>query len=72
MQHNFNNIQIKTMKLFIIIFGLLSISIILLSINIIVKKDGKFPNGHVGGNKEMQKRGVKCIQSQDRDERKNL
>ena len=59
-------------KLFIIIFGLLSISIVLLSINIIVKKNGKFPNGHVGGNKEMQKRGIKCIQSQDRDERRKI
>ncbi|MBO7231383.1 MAG: hypothetical protein J6V20_08275 [Bacteroidaceae bacterium] len=49
---------------------IIAISVILLSITIIIKKNGKFPNTHIGGNKNMRKRGIKCAQSQDRDARK--
>ncbi len=50
---------------------IIAISFVLLAITIIIKKNGKFPNIHIGGNKEMRKRGIKCAQSQDRDARKN-
>lgn len=55
-----------------LLFTLLIIAIcfVLLAITIIIKKNGRFPNTHVGGNKEMRKRGIKCAQSQDRDARK--
>lgn len=49
---------------------IIAISIALLSITIIIKKNGRFPNIHIGGNKNMRKRGIKCAQSQDRDARK--
>lgn len=49
---------------------IIAISIALLSITIIIKKNGKFPNIHIGGNRNMRKRGIKCAQSQDRDARK--
>ena len=49
---------------------IIAISVALLSITIIIKKNGKFPNIHIGGNKNMRKRGIKCVQSQDRDARK--
>ena len=49
---------------------IIAISIALLSITVIIKKNGKFPNTHVGGNKHMRKRGIKCVQSQDRDARR--
>lgn len=49
---------------------IIAISIALLAITIIIKKNGRFPNIHVGGNKEMRKRGIKCVQSQDNDARK--
>lgn len=49
---------------------IIAISFVLLAITIIIKKNGRFPNIHVGGNKEMRKRGIKCVQSQDRDARK--
>lgn len=42
----------------------------LLAITIIVKKNGRFPNIHVGGNKEMRKRGIKCVEAQDKDARR--
>lgn len=50
---------------------IIAISFVLLAITIIIKKNGRFPNIHVGGNKEMRKRGIKCVQSQDRDARKH-
>jgi hypothetical protein len=31
----------------------------------IVKKNGKFPHTHVGGNPGLQKKGIKCVQAQD-------
>lgn len=49
---------------------IIAISIALLAIKIIIKKNGRFPNTHVGGNKEMRRRGIKCVQSQDRDARR--
>ena len=45
-----------------------AICVFLLCIGIIIK--GKFPNTHVSGNKEMRKRGIGCVQSQDREARK--
>ena len=48
--------------------GFVAICVFLLSIGIIIK--GRFPNMHVSGNKEMRKRGIGCVQSQDRDARK--
>ncbi len=50
---------------------IIAISVTLLSITIIIKKNGKFPNTHIGGNRNMRKRGIKCAQSQDRDARKD-
>ena len=67
-------VSTKIMEMFkTLLFTLLiiAISVALLSITIIIKKNGKFPNTHVGGNKNMRKRGIKCAQSQDRDARKN-
>ena len=49
---------------------IIAISIALLSITIIIKKNGRFPSTHVGGNKAMRKRGIKCVQSQDKDARR--
>ena len=49
---------------------IIAISMVLLAITIIIKTNGRFPNIHIGGNREMRKRGIKCAQSQDRDSRK--
>ena len=45
-----------------------AICVFLLCVGIIIQ--GKFPNTHVSGNKEMRKRGIGCVQSQDREARK--
>ena len=49
---------------------IIAICVTLLAIKVIIKKNGRFPNTHVGGNKEMRRRGIKCVQSQDRDARR--
>lgn len=61
---------IKMFKTIVFTLLIIAISFALLAITILIKKNGRFPNIHVGGNKEMRKRGIKCAQSQDRDARK--
>lgn len=48
---------------------IVAICIAFLAIGIILKKNGRFPNSHVSGNKAMRERGIKCVQSQDREAR---
>ncbi|HZK03057.1 MAG TPA: hypothetical protein VFC94_01465 [Bacteroidaceae bacterium] len=52
-------------KTLVVTFILILIGIALLSVGIWLKRDGKFPNMHVGSNPLMKKRGIGCIQTQD-------
>ena len=45
--------------------GIVAICVFFLCIGILIK--GRFPSLHVSGNKEMRKRGIGCVQSQDRE-----
>ena len=47
-----------------------AICIVLLGVKVFFVKGGKFPNGHVSGNKAMRDRGIGCVQSQDREAQK--
>lgn len=40
------------------------------AIGILVRKDGKFPEIHVSGNRHLKERGVTCVQDFDRKEQK--
>ncbi len=44
---------------------ILLICLTLLCANILLKKNGKFPNTHVGSNPTLRKNGIKCAQTQD-------
>jgi hypothetical protein len=57
-------------KVLILSVVLMAVVAFLMSIKILFKKNGKFPNTHIGGNKEMAKRGITCATSQDREARK--
>ncbi len=57
-------------KVFLLSICLMGFVAFLMSIKILFKKNGKFPNIHIGGNKEMVKRGITCATSQDREARK--
>lgn len=39
-----------------------------LATQIVLKKGGKFPNIHIGGNKHLKSRGISCAQSDDKIE----
>lgn len=45
---------------------IVAICIVLLGVKVFFVKGGKFPSGHVSGNKAMRERGIGCAQSQDR------
>ena len=47
---------------------ILVISVVLLSIKVLLKKGGRFPNTHVGGNRALGKKGIHCAKTQDREQ----
>lgn len=55
---------------FLIVIGLVALAFFGLAIQIIFKKTRKFPNMHIGGNKNMLERGITCAQSWDKSEQK--
>lgn len=58
-------------KIFIIAAVLLGIALIGLGINLLVKKNGRFPEIHIGRNQAMKERGIHCANTTDRLEREN-
>ncbi len=50
--------------------GFITVAFILLAIKIIIKKGGKFPNFHIGGNKALADKGITCALSTDAKDRK--
>lgn len=52
-------------KTFLTVVLLLLAAVVLLSASILLKKNGRFPNIHVGRNPAMRKHGIGCVESQD-------
>jgi hypothetical protein len=48
--------------------------IVLLSVQVILKRDGRFPDMHIGSHAALRERGIHCAKTQDRDAagKKNL
>lgn len=59
-------------KVLLLSVGLMAVVAFLMSIRVLFKKNGRFPNLHIGSNKEMVKRGITCATSQDREARKKI
>lgn len=59
------------LTVFIIVVILLGLALIGLGITMLIKKNGKFPETHIGKNKDMKKRGINCANTTDRLEREN-
>lgn len=55
----------KMFEVVILSIVILLICLVLLCVNILCKKNGRFPNTHVGGNPALRKKGIKCVQAQD-------
>lgn len=49
--------------------GIIALAIILLSIKMLVLKNGKFPNTHIGANRHMKEKGIGCALSTDAKDR---
>lgn len=45
---------------------IVALAFVLLSVRILLKKDGQFSSQHIGENKKMQENGISCATSQDR------
>ena len=58
------------LKLAFITLGFVAAALLLLCIRIILLPGGRFRSFHVGDSKEMRKRGIHCVQSTDRLDRK--
>lgn len=53
------------MEVFVAALILVGLCVVGLCFNIIFRKDGKFPETEVSGNKEMRKRGLKCAKEDE-------
>ena len=58
-------------KTYFTVVLLLLAAVVLLSVSILLKKNGKFPNIHVGRNPAMRKRNIGCVESQDAEAQKS-
>lgn len=58
------------MKIIVGVIALL-LSMLLLCVRIILKKNGKFSSQHISENQRMRQDGIHCATSQDRAARKN-
>lgn len=57
----------KMWKLLLFTLIIVALCVLFLGIKIFFVKDGKFPHFHISGNPEMEKRGIGCVESQDRE-----
>ncbi len=58
------------LKLLFLTIGLLALAFSGLAIKLLLNKNAKFPEHRIGHNKEMRKRKIYCINTQDRMEQK--
>ncbi len=59
----------KMWQTIIICIGILLVCFVFLAITMLIKKNGRFPNTHVSGNKALRDRGIHCAQTQDWEDR---
>ncbi len=53
------------LSLLIISMILLSLAMLGMMLNILVKKKGKFPEYRVGHNRQLNKKGIKCVKHEE-------
>ncbi len=63
--YNLGIYLIMFIKLLLLTIALVTIALLGLAFKIIFIRGGRFPETHVGRNKEMARRGIKCAQSID-------
>jgi hypothetical protein len=58
-------------QIFIIAIVLVALCFVGLAIKVLLSRQGRFPNIHIGGNKALQERGITCFTSYDKMEQEN-
>ncbi len=53
------------MKVFLLAVVLLALAVAGLAVTILVRKDGKFPDGEISHNKELRRRGIICAKEEE-------
>ena len=53
------------MKVFLLAVLLLAIGVAGMAVTMLVKKDGKFPDGEISHNKELRRRGIICAKEEE-------
>ena len=49
----------------LIIIGLVLLAVVLLSVRVLLKKDGRFSSQHISQSRAMRERGIDCVNTQD-------
>lgn len=49
--------------------GFVALAFVFLAVKILLKKEGRFPNSHIGANKKLAEKGISCAVSTDARER---
>lgn len=60
----------EIVKVILLAVALVSVAFLAMAVRILIKKGGKFPNTHVGGNKFLKRNKIYCAQTQDKLEQK--
>ncbi|MGQ8335884.1 hypothetical protein ACUNWD_04985 [Sunxiuqinia sp. A32] len=55
-------------KLFLVVVALVALALFGLATRVVFKKNGKFPNLHIGSNKHLRQKGITCAQTFDKVE----
>jgi hypothetical protein len=58
--------KMELLKVILLAVGLFGLGMLGMTIKMLLKKGGKFPNTHVSGNAHLRKQGVQCWQTQDK------
>lgn len=61
---------VQHMKEILIVIGALAVAMLLLSVRVLIKKNGRFSSEHISENKRMKQDGIHCATSQDREARR--
>ena len=56
-------------KLLLLTLLIVAVSVALLSVKVIIRKNGKFSSQHVHDNPGLRKHGIHCVMDQDREAR---
>ena len=57
------------LKAVILVIGMVAAAMLLLSVRILLKKNGRFSHQHISQSRAMRERGIGCVNSQDSLER---